>query len=187
VQLRAARRAGLRIPATLVSQDPERIRAFCAAHPGAIIKPVATPRGLPFTRTSLISQELLDNADLLALAPLIYQECVPRRTTPPDLARRRALRHRSCSSRRSPASRSRITSPASSSIRRPRTCDRAAAAALVYPRSVERALGRAADALANRRWTSRPILGSLPLSRDRQKLWHFARVGPRFFEKFCEM
>lgn len=77
VQLRAAQRAGLRIPATLVSQDPARIHGFCAAHPGAIIKPVATPRGIELASTAVVSQELLDSDDVLALAPSIYQECIP--------------------------------------------------------------------------------------------------------------
>ncbi len=77
VQLRAAQHAGLRIPATLVSQEPARIRSFCAAHPGAIIKPVATPRGIELTSTAVVSQELLDNEEVLALAPSIYQECIP--------------------------------------------------------------------------------------------------------------
>lgn len=77
VQLRAAQRVGMTIPATLVSQDPELIRGFCAAHPGAIVKPVTTMRGAPFAITSVVSQELLDNDDVLALAPSIYQECIP--------------------------------------------------------------------------------------------------------------
>jgi hypothetical protein len=77
VQLRAAARAGLRIPATLVSQDPVQIRSFCSAHPGAIIKPVATPRGVEFVSTAVVSQGLLDNDEVLALSPSIYQECVP--------------------------------------------------------------------------------------------------------------
>jgi glutathione synthase/RimK-type ligase-like ATP-grasp enzyme len=77
VQLRAAQRAGLRIPATLVSQDPASIRRFCAAHPGAILKPVTTPRGVEVTKTSVVSAELLANDDVLALAPSIYQECIP--------------------------------------------------------------------------------------------------------------
>lgn len=77
VQLRAAARAGLRIPATLVSQDPARIRSFCSAHPGAIIKPVATPRGVEFVSTAVVDQELLDSDEVLALSPSIYQECVP--------------------------------------------------------------------------------------------------------------
>jgi glutathione synthase/RimK-type ligase-like ATP-grasp enzyme len=77
VQLRAAARAGLRIPATLVSQDSARIRSFCAQHPGAIIKPVATPRGVELARTAVVSQELLESDDILALTPAIYQECIP--------------------------------------------------------------------------------------------------------------
>jgi glutathione synthase/RimK-type ligase-like ATP-grasp enzyme len=77
VQLRAAERAGLRTPATLVSQDPARIRGFCSQHPGAIIKPVATPRGVELARTAVVTQELLDNEDSLSLTPSIYQECIP--------------------------------------------------------------------------------------------------------------
>ena len=77
LQLRAAQRAGLRIPATLVSQDPARIRSFCATHPGAIIKPVATPRGVEFVSTSVVSPELLESHEVLALSPSIFQECVP--------------------------------------------------------------------------------------------------------------
>lgn len=77
VQLRAAQHAGLRIPATLVSQDPARIRDFCSAHPGAIIKPVATPRNMELASTAMVSQELLDNEEVLSLSASIYQECIP--------------------------------------------------------------------------------------------------------------
>jgi hypothetical protein len=77
VQLQAAARAGLRIPATLVSQEPARIRSFCAAHPGAIIKPVVTPRGVEMAKTAVVSQELLDSDEVLALTPAIYQEHIP--------------------------------------------------------------------------------------------------------------
>jgi glutathione synthase/RimK-type ligase-like ATP-grasp enzyme len=77
LQLRAAERAGLRIPSTLVSQAPGLIRSFCAAHPGAIIKPVATPRGVGMASTAVVSQALLDSDEVLALTPSIYQECIP--------------------------------------------------------------------------------------------------------------
>lgn len=72
LQLRAARRAGLRIPATLVSQDPTRIRSFCAAHASAIIKPIRT--GGKLAITTVASNELLANDEVLALSPAIYQE-----------------------------------------------------------------------------------------------------------------
>lgn len=75
LQLRAARRAGLRIPRTLVSQDPARIRSFCAAHPGAIIKPVRVRGDLAIT--AVASAELLAQDEVLALSPAIYQENIP--------------------------------------------------------------------------------------------------------------
>ena len=76
VQLRAARQAGWRTPATLVSQVPATIRAFFAAHPGAILKPVSQRLGAEAAATAVASEELLENDEVLALAPAIYQECV---------------------------------------------------------------------------------------------------------------
>src|SRR5262249_28718609 len=61
VQLRAARQVGLRIPATLVSQSPATIRAFCAAHPGAILKPVSQRWGDEAVDTAVASTALLEN------------------------------------------------------------------------------------------------------------------------------
>ena len=75
VQLRAARLTGLRTPITLISQDPVRIRSFCAAHPGAIIKPLRSRGELAIT--AVVSPELLAEDAVLALAPSIYQECIP--------------------------------------------------------------------------------------------------------------
>lgn len=75
IPLRAARRAGIRIPPTLVSHDPARIRGFCAAHPRAVIKPIRTPGELALT--AVVSPELLARDDVLALSPAIYQACVP--------------------------------------------------------------------------------------------------------------
>jgi hypothetical protein len=75
VQLRAALRAGMRVPATLVSQDPERIRTFCRAHARVIIKPLRA-RG-EVAPTAMASDELLNQDEVLALAPAIYQEYVP--------------------------------------------------------------------------------------------------------------
>ncbi|MEZ4238064.1 MAG: hypothetical protein R3F59_18340 [Myxococcota bacterium] len=76
VQLQAAQRVGLRIPATLVSQDPERIRTFCGAHPGAVLKPLASPQGTEIAATARVGQALLERDDVLSVAPTIYQECI---------------------------------------------------------------------------------------------------------------
>lgn len=77
VQLRAAQQVGLRIPDTLISQDPKRIRAFCAAHAQqVIVKPLnATTKGL--TLTTMVQTPLLESDASLRLCPTIYQEYVP--------------------------------------------------------------------------------------------------------------
>jgi hypothetical protein len=59
LQLRVARRAGLRVPRTLVSQEPETIRAFCAENRGqVIVKPVAGAQDTPLM-TGLLRPEIL--------------------------------------------------------------------------------------------------------------------------------
>jgi hypothetical protein len=81
VQLRAARAAGLRVPRTLVSQDPARVRAFCAElarGPGAVVKPVVGAQNVPVMTGRIEDPELLDDA-AVRLSPAIYQELVPGR------------------------------------------------------------------------------------------------------------
>jgi glutathione synthase/RimK-type ligase-like ATP-grasp enzyme len=76
VQLRAAQQVGLRVPRTLVSQDPEVVRHFCER--GAkqvIVKTVAGSQETP-VMTGFVTPELLVDADI-SLSPAIYQEYVP--------------------------------------------------------------------------------------------------------------
>ncbi|MEO7732076.1 MAG: hypothetical protein ABIY55_13970, partial [Kofleriaceae bacterium] len=75
LQLRAAQRAGLRVPATLVSQDPARIRSFCRNYPDAILKPLRARGELAVT--AVASEALLAQDDVLSLTPAIYQENIP--------------------------------------------------------------------------------------------------------------
>ena len=76
VQLRAAQHVGLRIPRTLVSQDPERVRAFCEEFDyEVVVKAVAGSRTTP-TMTGRVTPEILTD-DAVALCPAIYQELVP--------------------------------------------------------------------------------------------------------------
>jgi hypothetical protein len=78
VQLRAARAVGLRLPRTLVSQDPERVRRFCEEERfEVIVKTVAGSRTAP-TMTGHVTPEILTD-DAIALCPSIYQELVPGR------------------------------------------------------------------------------------------------------------
>lgn len=77
VQLRAAQAAGFSIPRTLVSQDPQAIRAFCAELPGpAVIK---TVRGTPHSQlfTVRVTDDHLADDDALRICPTIFQEYVP--------------------------------------------------------------------------------------------------------------
>jgi len=77
VQLRAARRAGFRVPRTLVSQDPNSIRHFCERLDYKVV--VKAVRGTRKTRmfTGLVTPALLACEDSIALCPTIYQEYIP--------------------------------------------------------------------------------------------------------------
>lgn len=72
LQLQAAKQVGLRIPRTLISQNPAVIRDFCAQQ-STIVKTVAGT-----TKTALMAQpvteELLIADRMLMLSPAIYQE-----------------------------------------------------------------------------------------------------------------
>jgi hypothetical protein len=77
VQQMAAARAGFRVPRTLISQEPERIRRFCAELDGRVV--LKTVTGSP--RTPLLTQhvrpEHLELAASLTAMPTIYQELIP--------------------------------------------------------------------------------------------------------------
>jgi hypothetical protein len=76
VQLRAAISAGLQIPSTIVTQDPEVVRVFRREMGGqVIVKPVrGTQRAHLFTR--MLSEDHLASDDSVRLCPAIYQEYV---------------------------------------------------------------------------------------------------------------
>lgn len=75
VQLDGAVAVGLRLPRTLVSNDPERIRAFCDELGGTMLaKPLGSQFG--FTIATATRADLQDDA-ALAVCPSIYQELVP--------------------------------------------------------------------------------------------------------------
>jgi hypothetical protein len=77
IQLKTAKEAGFRIPRTIVSQDPSRIRKFCAMlKNNVIVKPV---KG---TNQHLLLTRMLRETDLIcdysmSLSPAIYQEYIP--------------------------------------------------------------------------------------------------------------
>jgi len=76
VQLRAAERAGFRVPLTLVSQEPEQIRRFSAMlDHKVVVKPVRGTTKGPLL-TTMISEALLDADASMRLCPATYQEYV---------------------------------------------------------------------------------------------------------------
>lgn len=84
VQLQEVRHCGLRVPATLIGNDPEEILAFLAEHPRAIYKPFiphdweVDGRLLQTPATILPDPAQLDRR-ALALCPGIYQVLVEKR------------------------------------------------------------------------------------------------------------
>jgi hypothetical protein len=77
LQLHAAAEIGWITPQTLVSQDPARIHAFCAAAPGqrVVAKALTATRGRTMATVPLTLAELA-KADL-TLCPAIYQHFIP--------------------------------------------------------------------------------------------------------------
>ncbi|WP_306951420.1 hypothetical protein [Streptomyces sp. B4I13] len=79
LQLKVAREAGLRVPRTLISNDPGEVRRFCAQLGGrVVVKAVRASRRTPLL-TQRLRPEHLESDDRIRLCPAIYQECVPGR------------------------------------------------------------------------------------------------------------
>jgi len=84
LQLRKAAAVGLAIPETLVTNDPDRARAFCSSHAETVFKLLNRPRIDYGDRAAWIGTRLLDSGDLDALdtlrhCPGIFQRRIPKR------------------------------------------------------------------------------------------------------------
>ncbi|MFI0206911.1 MULTISPECIES: RimK family alpha-L-glutamate ligase [Streptomyces] len=78
LQLHAATEAGLRIPRTIVSQDPDRVRDFFSSVPAMIAKPLHSVPGCPSPFVGEVTAATLQNADqAIKVCPTIYQELIP--------------------------------------------------------------------------------------------------------------
>ncbi len=77
LQLHVATQVGLRVPRTLVSQDPAEIRAFCAHQP-TIVKTLAGAVGVPLLAHD-VQPGILADDEALRLSPAIYQERIEGR------------------------------------------------------------------------------------------------------------
>lgn len=70
-QLQCAQQLGLKLPPTLVSQDPQASRAFAAAHASLIVKAVKGSRQLSLDTVSFDPAQTDDAS--MQLSPAIYQ------------------------------------------------------------------------------------------------------------------
>lgn len=79
-QLQVAQSVGLTVPPTLVTNDPDEVRAFCARHPATVTKLLAVDHvGARKVYTRRLAPADLDDLDGLQLAPMLVQAEVPKR------------------------------------------------------------------------------------------------------------
>ena len=83
-QLSVAAGVGLRIPRTIITNDPSEIRAAFKRFGGMVVKPTrrgyVVHQGMDFSIfTSLVREQHLDELHRAALSPAIYQEVLPKR------------------------------------------------------------------------------------------------------------
>jgi MvdC family ATP-grasp ribosomal peptide maturase len=84
-QLRLAERAGLRVPRTLVTNDPVAARQFFAQTKGQTVAKLLRPLTVsmnaaeqPFVYTSRVREEDLAGAEALRHSPMVFQELIPK-------------------------------------------------------------------------------------------------------------
>jgi MvdC family ATP-grasp ribosomal peptide maturase len=83
-QLRLAAQAGLRIPRTLVTNDPGALRQFYEETAGQVVAKLLRPltAGMnadsPFVYTSRVREEDLAAAGTLRHSPMVFQELIPK-------------------------------------------------------------------------------------------------------------
>ena len=83
-QLRLAARAGLRVPRTLVTNDPAAARQFFAETEGQTVAKLLRPLAVsmdavkPFVYTNRVREEDLAGAEALRHSPMVFQELIPK-------------------------------------------------------------------------------------------------------------
>ena len=83
-QLRLAARAGLRVPRTLVTNDPAAARQFFSETEGETVAKLLRPLDVsmdavkPFVYTNRVREEDLSDAETLRHCPMVFQELIPK-------------------------------------------------------------------------------------------------------------
>jgi len=76
LQLKVAREVGLRIPDTLISNDPDKILEFYEKYAGDVIFKTLTPTRFQFAETRMLEREHLEFLPSAVFCPTIYQELI---------------------------------------------------------------------------------------------------------------
>lgn len=85
LQLRQAQAAGIKTPKTLISNNPNEVRAFFNQLHGAMIAKLLTPLTVsmkgdtPTVRTHQVQREHLDELDSLQYSPMVFQERIEKK------------------------------------------------------------------------------------------------------------
>jgi len=83
-QLRVAARVGLRVPRTLVTNDPAEARQFFAETEGQTVAKLLRPLAVsmnadtPFVYTNRVREEDLAGVEALRHSPMVFQELIPK-------------------------------------------------------------------------------------------------------------
>jgi hypothetical protein len=73
-QLSCAQEAGLRVPDTLISNDPDQIRAFWSEKKGAVVYKILSSTRMQFTETRILREQDLELLAAARHAPTIFQQ-----------------------------------------------------------------------------------------------------------------
>ena len=76
-QLKAARDAGLTVPRTCITNDPDRARAFIAAERGEVIYKTFTATESTWRETRRLRENEAELLDAVRFAPVIFQQHIP--------------------------------------------------------------------------------------------------------------
>lgn len=74
-QLKLALAAGLSVPATLVTNDPQRARDFVRSTPDCVFKRISTAPGLG-TKTQTVTGNTLNRLESIRSCPVVFQEYI---------------------------------------------------------------------------------------------------------------
>lgn len=77
LQLEVARRAGLRIPQTLVTTDPVAARSFVGKQAGGAIYKAFSATEATWRETRLVDADAAEKLESVRFAPVIFQEYIP--------------------------------------------------------------------------------------------------------------